>query len=304
MEIRTITGSIIYDSETAKNVKELIEESLKSGANLRGADLRCADLSGAHLRGADLSDAYLRGADLRGADISGAYLRCANLRGANLRGADLSEADLRGADLKSADLKSANLKSADLSGAHLGGADLCSANLRGAYLRFANLRGADLGVAILIDANLRSADIKSADLRGADLRGADLSGAYLSGADLSDANLRGAENIPYIPIACPTDGEFTAWKKVGECLIRLMIPADAKRISATTNKCRCDKALVLSITNIEETKSFSEVFNNKYAATTYKVGEMVYPDSFNDNRWEECSHGIHFFINKQDAINY
>lgn len=22
------------------------------------------------------------------------------------------------------------------------------------------------------------------------------------------------------------------------------------------------------------------------------------------NRWNECSHGIHFFINKDEAINY
>ena len=37
--------------------------------------------------------------------------------------------------------------------------------------------------------------------------------------------------------------------------------------------------------------------------TLYKVGEMVYPDSFNEDRWNECSNGIHFFINKQDAIS-
>ena len=36
----------------------------------------------------------------------------------------------------------------------------------------------------------------------------------------------------------------------------------------------------------------------------YKVGEMVYPDRFDDNRWDECSNGIHFFITKQEAIDY
>ena len=29
------------------------------------------------------------------------------------------------------------------------------------------------------------------------------------------------------------------------------------------------------------------------------VGKMVYPDSFDDDRWNICSHGIYFFINKQ-----
>ncbi|WP_231617065.1 pentapeptide repeat-containing protein [Listeria monocytogenes] len=53
----------------------------------------------ANLRGADLSCANLRGANLSYADLS-----CANLRGANLSGADLSGADLSGANLSYADL--------------------------------------------------------------------------------------------------------------------------------------------------------------------------------------------------------
>jgi hypothetical protein len=50
--------------------------------NLRGADLRWADLRRANLCGADL-----RRADLRGADLCGANLRGADLCGANLCGA-------------------------------------------------------------------------------------------------------------------------------------------------------------------------------------------------------------------------
>jgi len=73
-------------------------------------------------------------ANLRGADLRGANLREANLRGADLREADLSEANLRGAYLRGADLYRA-----DLSGAYLRGADLSEADLSGAYLRGANL---------------------------------------------------------------------------------------------------------------------------------------------------------------------
>lgn len=47
---------------------------------------------------------------------------------------------------------------------------------------------------------------------------ADLSGAYLRGADL-----RGAENLPYIPFACPSDGAFIGWKKVDGKLVKLLI---------------------------------------------------------------------------------
>ena len=149
-------------------------------------------------------------------------------------------------------------------------------------------------------AYLRGADLGGADLGGADLRGADLGGAYLRGADL-----RGAKNIPYIPFACPSDGAFIGWKKVGNKLVKLEIPEDARRCSATTQKCRCDKAKVLAITDLDGSNPINEILNTSQPkALLYKVGEMVYPDSFDEDRWNECSHGIHFFINKQDAINY
>ena len=230
--------------------------------------------SGAYLRGA-----YLRGSYLRGAYLGGAYLGGADLGGAYLRGAYLGDADLGGADLGGADLRYADL----------GGADLGGAYLRGAYLRDANLRGADLR-----DANLRGADLRGANLRGADLRGAYLRGAYL----------RDAKNIPFIPLACPSDGDFIGWKKVQNKLVRLLIPSDARRSSATSNKCRCDKAKVLEITDLDGSNPITSVTNYNYIETQYVVGEMVYPDSFDENRWNECSHGIHFFINKQEAINY
>ena len=186
-------------------------------------------------------------------------------------------------------------KGADLSGAYLSGADLSGADLSGAYLRGAYLSGA----------YLRGADLSGAYLRGAYLRGAYLRGAYLRGADLSGAYLSGAKEIPYVPFACPSDGAFIGWKKVKDNLIKLEIPEDARRCSATSQKCRCDKAKVLSMWNLKLKEEVSAVINHAYNQNTlYKVGEMVYPDSFDEDRWNECSHGIHFFINKQDAINY
>ncbi|EBD5288300.1 pentapeptide repeat-containing protein [Salmonella enterica] len=109
------------------------------GANLRGANLYGADLRGANLYGADLYGANLCDANLRGADLCGANLRGADLRGANLCGANLCGADLYGADLCGADLCGADLCGADLCDADLYGANLCDANLRGA-----DLCGADL----------------------------------------------------------------------------------------------------------------------------------------------------------------
>ena len=155
--------------------------------------------------------------------------------------------------------------------------------------------------------DLRGADLRGANLRGANLRGADLYGANLRGADLYGADLRGAENLPFIPMACPDEGGFTAFKKLkSKYIVKLYIPANAKRSSATGRKCRAEFAKVVEIQNIDGTKAdVNEIVNTSYIPNiTYRVGEYVYPNDFDENRFNECSTGIHFFINRQEAVDY
>lgn len=228
--------------------------------------------------------------------------------------ANLSGVDLEYANLDSADLRDANLSGADLRGADLGGANLWYADLRGADLRDANLGCADLGYADLSGANLSGANLDGADLKSTDLRGAnlghtnlwsaDLSGADLSGANLWSADLSCVKNI-FFPMACPEKGSFIAFKKAGCYIIELFIPSNAKRCSATSRKCRCSKAKVISITTLSGDKTnITEVHSNYDPNFIYKLGEYVEVKNFDDNRWNECSTGIHFFITRQEAVNY
>ena len=139
----------------------------------------------------------------------------------------------------------------------------------------------------------------------ANLYGADLYGADLRDANLRDANLRDAKNVPFIPYACPDFGMFIGFKKAHGYIVVLEIPEDAKRLSATGRKCRCNKAKVLEIQNIDGTKAnVTEVRSNHDCDFIYKVGETVTVDDFCEDRWNECSEGIHFFINRQEAVNY
>lgn len=135
---------------------------------------------------------------------------------------------------------------------------------------------------------------------GADLYGADLSNANLRGANLYGAGLRGAKD-PYLPIACPDAGAFTAWKKRRDGrIVKLLIPADAKRCSATTRKCRASKAVVLEITG-DDGATYETAVSLQDKRFIYEVGKTVEPDSFDEDRWNECSNGIHFFITRGEA---
>ena len=239
----------------------------------------------ANLRNADLLYANLSGADLYGANLRYACLSCANLRNANLRGADLSGADLRGADLLYANLSGADFSGANLSGAYLRGADLL----------YADLRGADL----------LGADLLYANLRGADLLGANLRNACLSGANLNGADLRGAKNIPFVPMACPDTGAFIGYKKASGYILKIEILQDARRSSSNSRKCRCDKAKVLEIQNLYgDIANVKEVKSDYDKNFIYRLGEIVEEPNFCEDRWNECAEGIHFFINRQEAVEY
>ena len=269
-----------------------------------------ADLSDKNLSGLNLKNANLREANFRNANLSNSNLGDANLNNADLAYADLRKADLKKADLRKADLSRADLRDADLSEANLYRAfclhtNLCRVDLSNAYLRDADLYRAICGDTNLYGVDLRGADLREAnlfraDLRKADLREANLRNAYLSGTDLSEN-----AKIDY-PITCPEIGSFIGYKKAGyEYIVKLQICEDAKRSSATTKKCRCSKALVLSIENMDGSDSgLQEIESDFDSRFVYRVGEIAEVSDFDDNRWNECSPGIHFFMDKQDAVEY
>ena len=150
---------------------------------------------------------------------------------------------------------------------------------------------------------LQLKDLVGANLRDANLCDADLYDANLRGANLYGADLRGADGIY---LACPEVGAFTAFKKChGGLIVELLIPADAKRSSATGRKCRCDKAVVVGITNTDGSETAVTEAPSKYNLNfTYRIGETVSVDNFEDNRFIECAPGIHFFITRQEAVEY
>ena len=233
----------------------------------------------------------------------------------SLRNASLNYASLDGASLNYASLDGASLRNASLDGASLDGASLDDASLDDASLNYASLDDASLVGASLVGASLVGASLNYASLDGASLRNASLNYASLDGASLVGASLDGAKNF-YVPLACPSHGAFTAWKKACYCpdkiatpektkqvIVELLIPSDAKRSSATTRKCRCDKAQVVSITDLNG-NSYDTAFSLHDCRFIYKVGETVSVPDYDDNRWNECSTGIHFFIDRQGAVEW
>ena len=141
-----------------------------------------------------------------------------------------------------------------------------------------------------------------ANLCEANLCGANLCEANLRGANLCGANLREAKGTY---MACPTDGSFIGWKKASGYIVKLQIPEDARRSSAGCEKCRCDKAFVIEIQNIDGSNAYIETICSDHDENfVYAVGATVEVSDFDDDRWNECAPGIHFFIDRRAAVEY
>ena len=137
----------------------------------------------------------------------------------------------------------------------------------------------------------------------ANLREANLCGANLCGANLD--NIRYGDTTSFFALQCPEKGAFIGYKKARDKIIELEICADALRSSATSRKCRCSKAKVLSITNIDGSDSgITEIASNYDPNFIYRIGDIISVNNFDADRWHECSTGIHFFITRNEAAMY
>lgn len=213
--------------------------------------------------------------------------------------------DCDGWEHMQADLTNTDLSGVDLSGKNLAFVCLSGANLNDANMTGTCLMGARLVAACLVNTNLTGADLTEASLSYANLFGADLSGAILTRTILSATDMSWSKNVPYIPMACPDTGSFIGWEKVGEKIVKLLIPEDAKRSSAAGRMCRCDKAIVLAIENVDGTDSgVSSIKRAVRSQINYEVGQIVCVPDFCEDRFKERSVGIRFFINRQEAVSY
>lgn len=81
------------------------------------------------------------------------------------------------------------------------------------------------------------------------------SGADLYGADLSRANLSGAKNAELViaQTRILPEGDLIGYKKcLNDVIVKLLIPANAKRSHAFGRKCRAEFAKVLEIFGADE----------------------------------------------------
>lgn len=206
---------------------------------------------------------------------------------------EFRDMDFRGKDLHNIDFRVCMFLDVIFDGADLSGSSIENARLDGCSLRGVNFRGA----------YMKGACMRGCDMTGCDISGADLFAAVLEKAVLTD--IISSEDTKWFRMHCPETGPILGYKKcVNDRLVQLLIPADAKRTSATMPSCRCNKAKVLTIKSFDDTEEFDEAWSLVDENFVYRKGQWVEVKNFNEDRWFDSTTGIHFWLTKADAIGY
>lgn len=180
----------------------------------------------------------------------------------------------------------------------LDGVDFSGSSVENALFDGCSMRSADFRDSRMVTASFRYCDMRECDIRGADLFGAVLEHARLEKI-ISD------ESTKWFRLYCPEKGAFLAYKKcVNDRLVQLLVPADAKRTSATRPSCRCNRAKVLTIKSFDYQKNFEEAWSLVDENFVYRKGQWVEVKDFNEDRWQDSTTGIHFWLTREEAKGY
>lgn len=84
-------------------------------------------------------------------------------------------------------------------------------------------------------------------------------------------------------------------------IAKLRIPKGSIVFSNNMYKCRTNKAEVLEIEGYDKNKEYYSIYNISFK---YHIGDVYEIDDFSYNHTLECAQGIHFFLTREEALNY
>lgn len=258
----------------------------------------------------DLSYADLSYKDLSAISINGIIGKHINFTGANLEESSICFGDLSDAIFNYANLSKCIITETNFTNAHFFNSNLKKAFGENITFKNADFEDADLRYVHFNKSNFTNARFEDTILNAAILTNCNFSDTFFKKVSYQNTEFSTSNNIPFLPMYLP-EGEFIGWKKLQNgVIVKLKILSDSKRSRATSEKCRCDKALVLEFQDIYGNKVNLKSYVNenssvlKYTSCRYTVGEIVYADKWDNNRWNECSNGIHFFLDRECAVRY
>ena len=206
-------------------------------------------------------------------------------------GLDLAGWDMRGLDLKRSTFEGCNLNGTDFSGSFMDHVAFYNNDIR-------NMK--------LCGCKARGCSFRFQDMTGIDLSGANIYASVLEDALNQDKVIIDDDAMWYKRRCREFGKQFIAWKCCTDLrVVMMLVPADAKRCMATMETGRVSKVKVLKITSIDETENYTWAQSTVDPDFYYEVGKWLEPaNGFQEDRWKDSSPGIHFFLDRQQCVDY
>ncbi|MFQ9545355.1 MAG: DUF5758 domain-containing protein [Clostridium sp.] len=238
----------------------------------------------------------------------------------------LDKCDLSSLNIKNRNLKRARFYNCNMNGMRISYCDMSYAGFYSSNMKRIFFENCNFFNETFYENNLREACFLRCRLINIELRSSNFSRAKIKDCELK--NIATDSGTSFYSLQCPEEGAFIGFKKavvfvsdvISEnyivtnmnvwtpqpVIVKLQITEDSLRSSATSRKCRCSKAKVLSISYLDGTEcpEGTIAYSQYDSDFIYKIGDILEIKNFDENRWEECSTGIHFFITREEAVNY
>ena len=334
---------VIINGVTIAEILEKHKLWLKSPINSSPlgyrADLSNACIEGVDLRGANLEHSVLMHTSFRGCDLRDANLDYTTMYFTNFEHTSLTGSSLRYSSIKytrapwvefiRADLEFASISYSSFSSSNLNGANLCGmssimtdwayclfhdAILTGSHFRKCNLISVNLSCAKLSEAEFDESAMDNAVFSNSDITKATFDKSSISTAlfdnvtgeliDFRKGKVLREDIIGYKKCRF-IHSTYDIYDRFGPgllAIVTLLIPKGATVFSINGNKCRTNRAKVIAINDIMGAPLPRAQSCYKYMS--YYVGDEFNMYDFDCAYNVECGRGIHFFMNKQDAIDY
>ena len=251
--------------------------------------------------------------------------RSPNLQNVRIRGIDFSQEIL-----KANHYSFANLFGLDLSGAYFEDCKFGLISLTECNFENTEFRRCVFNDTIFRRCNFHGARLLTSKFTDTTMYGVNFSCDIVGGCEFN--RVRADETTSFFNIMCPEEGSFIGYKKAilfrrgggnyyeEKILVKLRITEDAKRSSATSYKCRASKVQVIGFMKLRRDEndfmklhivdedfklpSGYGVCSSRDQGFLYELGAIIQVPDFDENRWDECAEGIHFFMNKNMARDY
>lgn len=230
----------------------------------------------------------------------------------NLHRINLIRVNLQGTTFNRLDLHNAHFLECDMQNTYFTQCYMDQVWLRNlsaesAIFDMCNFVGAKFVNVIMRRAYFTGTDLRDSKFTKCDVEFAYFNSAVLTGTTFSLTNIEKAyKDYLTVGLHPAPEGDLIGYGKKGDYIVTLLIPKEARRSCATSRKYRAEYVKVLSIETLFGTPGPSAI-TNQYCteghtkSVRYAVGEYAYPDTWDENRWNECSNGIHFWLTKEEA---